>query len=216
MTPLTGSTSSELTAILRNLGQPEYRGRQIRLMDLQATADIESMTDIPRSLRDRLSGVLFNKPAGDRSSGCCRRRHGKVSSAKRGSLTVESVYLPYSDRVLGTFQARLDARQDVHFVQLPQRWASSRNLSAGEIVGQYLRMQHDGERRISHVVFMGMGEPLWNYDAVIKSIRILGDEVRHILPTHNGIYGGCCTRHPRHGCRGLADNACTFAPCSGR
>ena len=52
-----------------------------------------------------------------------------------------------------------------------------RNLSAGEIVGQYLALQRLTDRPISHAVFMGMGEPLLNLPNVLKALRLLHDEV---------------------------------------
>ena len=66
-----------------------------------------------------------------------------------------------------------------------------RNLTAGEIVDEVLTCQEQTPRRISHVVYMGMGEPLLNYDEVVKSIRLLNDEVgigmRHITISTVGI-----------------------------
>jgi 23S rRNA (adenine2503-C2)-methyltransferase len=66
-----------------------------------------------------------------------------------------------------------------------------RNLKAGEIVGQYLALQRLSPRRISHVVFMGMGEPLLNLPYVVKAVRLLGDEVglslRHITISTVGL-----------------------------
>ncbi len=194
MTPLTGSTSSELTAILRNLGQPEYRGRQIASwIYKRKAADIESMTDIPRSLRDRLSeSYSIGLPETVHQDAA---EDGTVKYLLRSadSLTVESVYLPYSDRVSACLSSQVGCAAGCTFCATA-KGGLARNLSAGEIVGQYLRMQHDSERRISHVVFMGMGEPLWNYDAVIKSIRILGDEVglsyRHITVSTVGVAPG--------------------------
>ena len=66
-----------------------------------------------------------------------------------------------------------------------------RNLTAGEIVGQYLLLQSLTERRISHVVFMGMGEPLLNLPNVREAIRLLHDEVglshRHITVSTVGL-----------------------------
>ncbi len=109
------------------------------------------------------------------------------------SLTVESVYLPYSDRVSACLSSQVGCAAGCTFCATAQG-GLARNLSAGEIVGQYLRMQWDSDRRISHVVFMGMGEPLWNYDAVVKSIRILGDEIglsyRHITVSTVGVAPG--------------------------
>lgn len=66
-----------------------------------------------------------------------------------------------------------------------------RNLTAGEIVGQYLLLQRLTEKRISHVVFMGMGEPLLNLKTVVKALKLLHDEVglsyRHLTVSTVGI-----------------------------
>lgn len=66
-----------------------------------------------------------------------------------------------------------------------------RNLDAGEIVGQYLLLQRLSERRISHVVFMGMGEPLLNLKNLVKAMGLLHDEVglsyRHITVSTVGL-----------------------------
>jgi 23S rRNA (adenine2503-C2)-methyltransferase len=66
-----------------------------------------------------------------------------------------------------------------------------RNLTAGEIVDEVLTLQQQSPRRVSHVVYMGMGEPLLNYDNVLKSIRLLNEEVgiamRHITISTVGI-----------------------------
>ncbi len=79
-------------------------------------------------------------------------------------------------------------------VQLhPQRSGGSfeRDLSAGEIVDEVLTLQERGSRRITHVVYMGMGEPLLNYENVVKSVHLLNDEVgigmRHITISTVGI-----------------------------
>jgi 23S rRNA (adenine2503-C2)-methyltransferase len=67
----------------------------------------------------------------------------------------------------------------------------ARNLTAGEIVAQLLELQQLTDRRISHVVFMGMGEPLLNIDQVLLAIKILNSEVgiamRHITVSTVGI-----------------------------
>jgi 23S rRNA (adenine2503-C2)-methyltransferase len=69
-----------------------------------------------------------------------------------------------------------------------------RNLIAGEIVGQYLMLQRLTERRLSHVVFMGMGEPMLNLPNVIKALKILHDEVglsyRHLTVSTVGLVPG--------------------------
>jgi 23S rRNA (adenine2503-C2)-methyltransferase len=66
-----------------------------------------------------------------------------------------------------------------------------RNLTPGEIIGQYLLLQRLSERRISHVVFMGMGEPLLNLKNVLKAVRLMHEEVglsyRHITISTVGL-----------------------------
>lgn len=67
----------------------------------------------------------------------------------------------------------------------------TRNLDTAEIVAQFLLLQSLSERRISHIVLMGMGEPLLNYEATLKAIRILNAEIgvsmRHITLSTVGI-----------------------------
>ena len=67
----------------------------------------------------------------------------------------------------------------------------TRDLSAGEIVGQYLLLQALSPRRVSHVAFMGMGEPLLNFGSVVAALRLLHDEVglsyRHLTVSTVGL-----------------------------
>ena len=194
MTPLIGSNTSELIDIMRTLGEPEYRGRQVSAwIYKRKAADIESMSDLPRGMRERLSGsyslglpsIVHRDAADDGTVKYLFRNHD--------GLTVESVYLPYSDRVSACLSSQVGCAAGCTFCATAQG-GLARNLTAGEIVGQYLCMQTESDRRISHVVFMGMGEPLWNYDEVVKSIRILGDEIgisyRHITVSTVGVVPG--------------------------
>ena len=57
-----------------------------------------------------------------------------------------------------------------------------RNLSTGEIVGQILLARNEAGKRIDNLVFMGMGEPLHNYDATMKALRILTNKNGFALP----------------------------------
>jgi 23S rRNA (adenine2503-C2)-methyltransferase len=194
MTPLTGSTTAELSAIIRSLGEPEYRGRQIASWIYKRNAeDIESMSDIPRRIRERLSESYSVGLPDTVHKDAAEDGTVKYLLRNMDGLTVESVYLPYTDRVSACLSSQVGCAAGCTFCATAQG-GLARNLSAGEIVGQYLRMQRESDRRISHVVFMGMGEPLWNYEALVKSIRILGDEVglsyRHITVSTVGVAPG--------------------------
>ncbi len=175
--PLIGLTTQELETIVEEIGQPAYRGRQLATWIYKRGAEsLEAMTDLPRELRARL---VANYRVGlpevvhrDRSED----ETVKYLLRLADGLTIESVYLPYTDRVSVCLSTQVGCPAGCTFCATAQG-GLARNLTAGEIVGQLLRMQSESDRRISHAVYMGMGEPLFNYDAVIKSLRLLGAEV---------------------------------------
>jgi 23S rRNA (adenine2503-C2)-methyltransferase len=102
----------------------------------------------------------------------------------------ECVLLPYQDRVSCCISSQVGCPMGCKFCATGLG-GFDRNLSAGEIVAQYLLLQRLTERRISHVVFMGMGEPLLNLPNVLMAMRLLHDEVglsyRHLTLSTVGI-----------------------------
>src|SRR5579871_4269371 len=177
MQPLIGLTTQELEALAQEMGQPAYRGRQLATWLYRRNAiALDDMTDLPRDLRARLAESY--------TVGLPTVTHKDVSAdetvkylmQQADGLTIESVYLPYPDRVSVCLSTQVGCPAGCTFCATAQG-GLARNLTAGEIVGQFLRMQSESGRRISHAVYMGMGEPLWNYDATLRSLRLLGDEV---------------------------------------
>src|SRR5262249_10485611 len=137
----------------------------------------DDMTDLPAGLRTNLAldfvvgapTVAHRDPAPDGTI--------KYLLEFEDGERVESVYLPYSDRVSVCLSSQVGCRAGCVLCATAQG-GLSRNLTAGEIAGQILALQADRpERRISHTVYMGMGEPLLNYDSVVQSARLLVDEV---------------------------------------
>jgi 23S rRNA (adenine2503-C2)-methyltransferase len=177
MQHLLGSTTKELEALAQSLGQPAYRGRQLATWIYRRGAEtFEAMTDLPRDLRARLGETyVVGVPT------VAHRERAEDETVKylielEDGQKIESVTLPYPDRVSVCLSTQVGCPAGCTFCATAQG-GLARNLTAGEIVGQFLRMQSESERRISHGVYMGMGEPLWNYDAVVKSLRLLGNEV---------------------------------------
>jgi 23S rRNA (adenine2503-C2)-methyltransferase len=177
MQPLIGLTTKELETLAQEHGQPAYRGRQIATWIYQRhVASLDAMTDQPRDLRARLAeshvvglpDVAHKDESPDETI--------KYLMRQADGQTIESVYLPYPERVSVCLSTQVGCPAGCTFCATAQG-GLARNLTAGEIVGQLLRIQADSARRISHAVYMGMGEPLWNYEAVIKSLRLLGAEV---------------------------------------
>ncbi|MBI2844526.1 MAG: 23S rRNA (adenine(2503)-C(2))-methyltransferase RlmN, partial [Armatimonadetes bacterium] len=89
---------------------------------------------------------------------------------------IESVLIPYTDRLTVCVSTQVGCAADCSFCATAAA-GLTRNLSAGEIVDQALTLQGHAGERVTNVVFMGMGEPLLNYDEVIKSVRLLNSEV---------------------------------------
>jgi len=94
----------------------------------------------------------------------------------RDSQTIESVLLPYPDRLSVCVSSQVGCAAGCAFCATAQ-CGFVRNLSAGEIVDQVITMQERAGHRVSHVVMMGMGEPLMNLPDVTKSLGLLRDEV---------------------------------------
>ena len=176
MKPFVGMTIKELEAVAQENGERAFRGKQIAAWIYQrGAASIDAMNDLPQAFRTRLAeNYIVGLPE------TAHRDTAPDSTVKyllrqADGQTIESVYLPYPDRVSVCLSTQIGCAAGCRFCATAQG-GLMRNLTTGEIIGQFLRMQADGERRISHVVYMGMGEPLWNYDAVVKSLRLLGNE----------------------------------------
>jgi len=177
MKQLIGLTTGELETMAAELGQPAYRGRQLASWLYRRGAEtVEDMTDLPRGMRQRLANAYVVGLPAVAHKDVSQDETVKYLMRQCDGLTIESVYLPYPGRVSGCLSTQVGCPAGCTFCATAQG-GLARNLSAGEIIGQFLRMQIESDRRISHVVYMGMGEPLWNYEAVVKSLRLLGDEV---------------------------------------
>ena len=152
MEPLVGKGHDELVALMADRGHPAYRARQLADWIYQKrAASFEAMTDLPQSLRRSLADeftIRSSVPETGKTSGDGATKH----------------------------LIRLDDSAAIECVGLG---GFGRNLSAGEMVEQWLWMQDlHPNRRISHGVFMGMGEPLLNTSNVVQAVRILRSEVQ--------------------------------------
>ena len=178
MTELTGMTCAELTDWIRAEGNPAFRGKQI-FRWIHQGADFEEMTNLPKELREELRGKATAQPV--------RIRLARKSEAdgtvkflyelKDGNC-VEGVLMRYRFGVSLCISTQVGCRMGCRFC------ASTidgriRNLTAGEMLGEILsanRYLDPESEKVSHVVLMGSGEPLDNYDNVIRFLRLLREE----------------------------------------
>jgi 23S rRNA (adenine2503-C2)-methyltransferase len=172
-------------------GQSAFRGRQLSTwIYKKAVSDFDQMRDLPGPFRAALAENFVVNPlevAAHRTS----TDHVDKLLLHRGDNDVfEAVLLPYEDRVSCCISSQVGCPMGCTFCSTGLG-GFTRNLSVAEILGQYLRLQALSPRRISHVVFMGMGEPMLNFDAVVETLRLLHEEVglsyRHLTVSTVGL-----------------------------
>ena len=192
---------SELQAQLRELEEPLYRAGQITDWLYKKRVDtIDKMTNLPQSLRKRLSETFslgkidLVRVLGARDT--TRKFLFRLADRK----LIESVLIPAS---LALYGGRSDRRTICVSTQVGCAYGCkfcasglegfSRNLSANEIVDQVIAVERETGEKIDNVVFMGMGEPLANLQNVLRAIRIINAEwglgvgARHITISTSGL-----------------------------
>ncbi len=184
-------TREELMEALAGRKDASLRSKQIALhLYRHAEADVQNMADIPKALRDELSERFATQPLEIATHKKSTDGVEKLLVHNGDHQVYECVLLPYEERVSCCISSQVGCPMGCKFCATGLG-GFDRNLTAGEIVGQYLLLQRLTERRISHVVFMGMGEPLLNLKNVVKALKLLHDEVglsyRHLTVSTVGI-----------------------------
>jgi 23S rRNA (adenine2503-C2)-methyltransferase len=166
-------TMPKLETELAAMGEKPFRARQIfRWLYKNDAATFDEMTDIAKGLRERLSEKfeILRLPAVETLTG--EDGTQKMAFGLADGKRIESVLIPELSRLTLCVSSQVGCRWGCAFCRTGMM-SFTRNLTAGEIVEQYLAAQRvAGERRISNVVFMGMGEPLDNLENVIDAINI--------------------------------------------
>ena len=177
MVPITGLTFKELEQFVENEGFKKFRAKQIaRWIYKKLSTSFEEMTDLSKEAREKLS-----KRAEIRTIHLLRKEMSEDGTVKylfelKDGNRIESVFIPERDWNTICISTQVGCPIGCRFC-LTAKDGFTRNLKASEIVEQYLEVQRDvKDRRISNVVFMGMGEPLLNFENVKKSIEIMVDE----------------------------------------
>jgi len=174
---LLGLTLADLQLLGQDLGERPFRARQLyRNLYRRHCFSLAEMTDLSRSFRERLAGrFTIRLPAVER-----RDRSGDGAEKFLFRLDdghfVESVFIPDEDRITLCLSTQAGCAMGCEFCATA-RLGLQRQLGAGEILGQYYAIAAARGLRDQavNVVFMGMGEPLLNYDAVMTAFRILAD-----------------------------------------
>ncbi|GIW21715.1 MAG: putative dual-specificity RNA methyltransferase RlmN [Candidatus Sericytochromatia bacterium] len=190
---LIGKDTNEIIEIVKSFNEKDYRGKQISKWIYQKFTDnFENMSDISKDLRNELSKkyYLYNGQI------------IKTSNSDDGTIkylikfnndTIEAVNIFQKYHLTACISTQVGCNVKCPFCATGLS-GFRKNLSASEIVQQFLLMQRESKERISNIVYMGMGEPLLNYDNTIKSVKILNKEVgigiRNITISTSGILKG--------------------------
>ncbi|OGL10885.1 MAG: 23S rRNA (adenine(2503)-C(2))-methyltransferase [Candidatus Rokubacteria bacterium RIFCSPLOWO2_02_FULL_72_37] len=174
---LVGRLPSELEDLAAALGASRYRGRQVATwIYRKGVFDLEAMTDLPKDFRERLAlGACIAVPEPERVEPS-RDGSRKLVFVLGDGSRVSSVLMPDDDRMTLCVSTQVGCGFECRFC-LTGVMGLERNLTPAEIVGQVLaanRLLAPGQR-VTHIVFMGMGEPLANFAALVTSLRILSD-----------------------------------------
>ncbi len=176
---LLGRSLSELEAWAEQQGEKPFRGRQLHdWIYAKGARSIDGVTVLPKAWRERL---LSSPPAGSadwigRSQELHRSiaRDGttKLLLATADGLSLETVGIPAKGRLTACVSSQVGCSMACRFCATG-KGGLQRSLEVHEIVDQVLAVREAMDERPSHVVFMGMGEPLLNIEAVLAAIRCL-------------------------------------------
>jgi len=159
------------------LGEPAFRAAQLsRHYFGRFTADAADMTDLPAASRTAIAGALLPPLlTADRELACDDGMTRKTLWRTFDGAPIESVLMRYPDRITVCVSSQAGCGMACPFCATGQG-GLTRNLSTAEIVSQVVAASRPFGR-VSNVVFMGMGEPLANYPAVIGALRRMTDPV---------------------------------------
>ena len=188
-----GAGFEALAALLAAWGEPAYRARQVWRGLYRRRAPLEELTDVGRPLRARLAEALPPALSPCHTSTADGGETLKWLWEGADGASVETVLMRYPGRATVCVSTQAGCAMGCTFCATGQA-GFERHLGTGEIVEQVARAQHAGPPRIGNVVFMGMGEPLANYDATWEAVVRLHDDfgisARHLTVSTVGVVPG--------------------------
>lgn len=174
--PLLGASQAELTEWITAQGQPAYRGQQLHQWLYQK--GVRSLTEIsvfPKAWREQVAEVAVGRSQLHYRS---QAQDGTVKYLLRldDGQIIETVGIPSNRRLTVCVSSQVGCPMGCDFCATG-KGGFRRHLDRHEIVDQVLTVQADFGQRVSNVVFMGMGEPLLNLEAVLAAVRCLNQDV---------------------------------------
>lgn len=167
---------AELEDLVRSLGQPAFRAKQIFSWIYKGVTCFDEMTNVPRTLREalaqrcRIGRLEILQVQRSKSDGTRKYLFGLADGS-----AIESVFMQYKYGNSICVSSQAGCRMGCRFCA-STRNGLERNLTPGEMVSQLMEAEADTGQRIGHIVVMGTGEPFDNYENLAAFLRIAGDK----------------------------------------
>ena len=175
--PLQDLDRAEMEQAVAALGVPPFHGRQVfHWIYRRGVTDFDKMTDLGRELRAQLASAFTIATPNVESRQTSADGTTKFLLRLGDGRRIESVYIPDTPAQTFCISTQVGCAMACAFC-LTGRMGLARHLTAGEIAGQVRVLAHETglADKPFNIVLMGMGEPLHNYDATMKALRILAD-----------------------------------------
>ena len=179
--PINDMLLPELIDFFKELGQPKFRATQVFQWISRGAADFSEMTNLPAALRESLQSALTveGRPLLDLPKVLQVQKSKKDGTRKYllglwDGQAVESVFMKYSYGNTACISSQVGCRMGCSFCASGID-GKVRDLTAGEMLGEILAMERESGEPISHVVIMGTGEPMDNYENVSRFLQLVHD-----------------------------------------
>ncbi|MBV9958569.1 MAG: 23S rRNA (adenine(2503)-C(2))-methyltransferase RlmN, partial [Acidobacteria bacterium] len=186
---LLGLTAEELVALVAEMGEPAYRGRQIfQAMQHRRLRSFELMTDLPKEFRARLADAAAVSTLKVESRYISEDGTRRYLMKTHDNLPVETVFIPEERRDTICFSSQSGCPLQCDFC-LTAKLGLLRTLTAGEMVEQIIVALNDAygvasrTPRGTNLVAMGAGEPFLAFEPLLKALQVMADpKGLHIVP----------------------------------
>lgn len=196
MTDLKSMTEAEVTDTLRAMGEPAFRGKQVFSWLHRGAASYDDMTNLPKALREKLAAEHpFTVPAVERKQVSAQDGTIKYLWRLGDGNCVESVLMRYHHGNTVCISSQVGCRMGCAFCASTIA-GKVRNLTAAEMLDQVLFTQTDSGAEVSNIVLMGIGEPLDNFEGVLRFLELVNHPdsmnigMRHISLSTCGLVPG--------------------------
>lgn len=163
----------ELQKLLADMGKEKFRAKQIFQWLHKGVKDMEQMTNLSKDLREQLKETTFISALDIRHK-LVSRIDGTIKylfGLQDGNV-IESVLMEYKHGFTACISSQVGCRMGCSFCASTGA-GFMRNLTAGEILDQIITIENDTGKRVGNIVIMGIGEPLDNYDNIVKFLRLV-------------------------------------------